>query len=180
MPVFFKIAEDGKKVYVAKSVFAKEMSEEEFAKKAKRISVDDFLSKFSVEVGEKLEDTINKVRKINEMNLSKIDIKMLSNPMSRTTRVIYDFGDKKFKNDTGENPEYGEVDEAYEYAKEKYDEKTYEEIVKPYLKNERYNPLHLSGNKVISEEMYNKLITELKNSTKVCNVEKVLNKSNKR
>ena len=64
MSLLFKIANDGKSVYVARTLFANEMEEKDFDKRARRITVDAFLSKFPKAIAEKLEKNINRVKEI--------------------------------------------------------------------------------------------------------------------
>lgn len=180
MSVFFKLGEDGKKVYVAKTLFTKEMREDEFEKKAKLISVDEFLNKFSKEVSEKLQKAILRVQKIEEMKLSEFSIMHVSHPVKRTTRTRYVVGNKVFCSDSGEEEELDQRQEAYDYAKEFYGETFANDTIIPLMEKGRVVKKAYSENKEIELAKYNELINEKNALTSINSIEKLLNKSNKR
>ena len=165
MSVFFKIADDGKSVYVARTMFSNEMKEKEFDKKATRISVDKFLSKFPKNISEKMEGNINRVRKISEMNLSKLGSESLSNPVTRTTSVFYTVGDKVFCEDYGEYERDHEYGAAKQYLEEFYG-KEFAKDNEEKLRNER-GYRYFSGTEEISKESYLNLSEEKKMLTNI-------------
>lgn len=157
MPFFFKIADDGNCVYVAKTLVSNEMKQEEFDQKAVRLTVDKFLSKFPKEISEKLETNIKRVKEINDMKLSTMRFADYPNPSTRTTRNIYTVGDKKFAEDCGEEEVYHQYNEAVAYGKEVYGEKKAEEVFQR-LRSEKV--VCFSGTKEISVEQYKNLLKE--------------------
>ena len=180
MSVFFKIGEDGKKVYVAKTIFAKEMSKENFENSAKRITVDDFLKKFSFETGSKLEKIINRVREINDMNLIKVQKLVTSNPDTRTTHYFYHIGDKVFIEDYGENVELKQEKEAMNYIVEKFGTDLANNHIIPAFKKNIEIVLCFSGREEIDKDTYENLKAEQNDLTSIKSLEKLLNKTNKR
>lgn len=158
MSVFFKIADNGCYVYVAKTLISNEMKEEEFNNKAIRLTADQFLSKFPKIISENLEQRINRVKEICDMKLSIIRKDIYSNASTRTTRSIYTIGDKKFAQDCGEEEKLHEFEKALEYGKQFYGEDVMEECLRKFKSN--INEIYLSGKKEISKEKYIDLIKE--------------------
>lgn len=178
MSVFFKIADDGKCVYVAKTLLSNEMKEEEFNKKAVRLTVDEFLSKFPKNISEKLEESINRVKKINEMKLSVFGSDMFSNPVTRTTSTFYRVGGKTFVEDVGEHEEQHEFEEAIKYGKEFYGEEFMKENLDKLVSTR--GEAYYAGTRLIEKEEYTKLLGQKEKLTKIVCVQKELKKSPKK
>ena len=179
MAVFFKIGEDGKKVYVAKTIFAKEISEKDFSKTARRISVDNFLEKWPKETSDKLEKIIDRVREINEMKLRAVQIRSSTNPNTKTTHFSYHVGDKVFKYDVGEEAEHDEKGMALDYIRELFNRELADNYIIPFVNESTWNALYFSDQKEISGELYDNLKIEHMELTSIKSVDRLLNKSTK-
>jgi len=170
MSVFFKISSDGSCVYVAKTLISNEMKEEEFNKKASRLTIDQFLSKFPKVISEKLEANINRVKEIEEMKLSLISKESYSNPVTRTTRVIYTVGNRKFAEDCGEEEECHEFQDAIEYGKELYGEEIMNESLQKLKTGTK--AIYFARAKEISKEKYTSLLEEKEKLTNIVCLQK--------
>jgi len=179
MSVFFKIADDGKDVYVVKNMVEKKISEEDFEKSAKRVSVEKFLSEFPEVSSEKLEKVINRVQKICEMKLSSVTISSSITPVVMSIRYYYDVAGKIFRHDYGQLEEFSQKEYAIQYAKEFYGEELANSRIIPMIKEDSGSAF-FSRREEISKEKYEELINEKKELTSIKFIEKKLNTSNKR
>jgi len=90
MALFYKIAYNGYTVKVVRTFILNKISEEQFFENCIEISVPKFLTKFSKEEKELLEEKIKKIIEINEMKLACFNCYMENN------KKIYEVGSKTF------------------------------------------------------------------------------------
>lgn len=165
MAVFIKVSKDGNYLYYLKTLFNNTISENEFIQRANMTSTDDFLKKYSDKLNENVKDTINRIRKISNMQLSALGfVEIKSN-------FLYFAGDETFEGEDKEKVK----EEAIEYARRFYagDES------KIALVNSN-KVTCFAKTKPISFEEYKSLMSELEDLTKIMCIKKEYIKKNSR
>lgn len=204
MSLFFKLGRNGDCAYVYKTLFSKEVSDKEFIDKAKKISVEEFLSQFPESLAEKMRIKLDRIKEINaelktvnqECNkLDSMSKSYHSDGYLRRTEYEYRIGDKEFiyrncnhyflsKDDV----DIDETKEAREYAKNRYGkelESLYEKILE---RDSKSLTIYLKDKKEITKEEYeeikkrsNDLYEEIDHLTKIVKLQKQeLKNTNKR
>ena len=147
MAVYFKISQDGKKVMVAKTLLEREISEEKFDKISKEIDLKDFVSKLPSEKARKVMKVAEKVKKLNRIPITKIGVRNVPNPITRTVHTFYFVGDKVFCEDYGEDAKLFQEEEALKYANEFYGEEFMKKCNLIQMESDKF--LYVQGNKDI-------------------------------
>ena len=154
MPLFFKIAEDGRSIYVTRTIFANKIKDGEFEEKSKKISIEKFLSKMPKSMVGKIEENIKKVQKIYDLKLSVLGSYSISNPVTRTSAYIYFVGDKRFVQEYGEeakrNEEFDAISYGYKFYGKEFMEKNKDKLNKG-------GTHYFTGDKEISQKEYDSL-----------------------
>ena len=158
MSLFFKISNDGESIYIAKTLFSDEIDYDEFIRRARNISVNKFLVKIPQELREKIRININRIKEIDDMNLSFVGTYEVNNSTEKKSYAChYLFNERYYPNSlSGER--------LIEKAEKFYGKESMSEIMdKVYQEKITY----LSGIKEITKEEYNKLIEEKQDLMKV-------------
>lgn len=202
MSLFFKLGKNGDCVYVCKTLVAKEISDKDFERKAQRISVEEFLSKFPANIASKMEAKLNRIKEINkeiktvnaECNkLDRMGKVYTTSGYYRTTEYCYSFGEKDFYWRNCDpiaaiEEDIDETKEAREYAQNRYGkelESLYEKILEHDSKS---LTIYLKDKKEITQEEYeeikkrsNDLYEEIDLLTKIVSLQKQeIKKTNKK
>ena len=132
MPIFFRISKDGNYVHVAKTLVSKSITEKDFDERAKKISVEEFLSKFSSNMVAGMSQNIQKIKKINDMGLAHISvIKNICSP-EKGYRYHIGINGRNFTHEEFENEKeiIQEWDEAMDYGSRLFGSETMEKYIK--------------------------------------------------
>ena len=164
MSLFFKLSKDGKFVYVARTLFANKVGERTFEEKAKKITVEEFLSKMPKSRVSKIEENIKELEKLNERKPSMFGCIPCSNPTTRTTSFVYLIGDRRFTEDYGEQDEFHDKEDAFSYGAKFYG-KEFMEKNKSILDNR--NVAYFAGDQQISRDEYDCLKEKEKKLTSI-------------
>ena len=173
MPVFYKFSNDGKNVYIAKTMFSKNIMEAEYFEKAKKISVEDFLSKFDEKVKAKLQEEINY---LSELNGSIIKVGKKANNQSIDKSIILSVNDKVFHH---KHFLKNEESSAGKYVQETYGKEFYDEWYKNFVieQREEKESIYMKTKDGIKQLNSNQIIqieNIIKNLTKIKSLDNLL------
>ena len=177
MAIYFKLSDDGKKAFVAKTLVEKDLSEKEFKERAKEIPLEELAKRLPEKKAEKILIAANRLQELNDMKVTCFGKRMSSNPSTRTTSTSYWLGDKVFIHEYGEEAERSELQEALEHGKEFYGEDFMEEknIVQmksfkfEYFKGDRNSKIE-----PITQEEYNAVKEEMNMLTGIVSLNRIM------
>lgn len=176
MAVYFKISQDGKKVIMARTLFEKELSQDKFDRISKEIDLKDFVEKLPQEKAKKIMKIAEKVKKLNRIPITKIGVKVASNPITRTTHTFYFVGDKVFCEDYGDDAKIFEKEEAAKYANEFYGVEFMKKCNLMQMEPDKF--LYVQGNKEMgfkksTEDEYEKAKDDLKKLSSIISLKEL-------
>ena len=120
MAIFYKIKEDGKAVYVLKTLSNHPKRKMDDVVGFKEISVEKFLSKIPTKVKNSFEKEIEKVQKIHEKNIFYINRINVYIPEIAVERVVFNINGKVFNIDWDDYGQKQEMNEALGYCSMTY------------------------------------------------------------
>lgn len=170
MPIFYKIRNDGKAVYVMKTLFNKSINElAENVEAFKEISIEKFLQKIPASSREKFERDILRVREIDSMNMFNIIRFSIYDPIYAFTRTVYNVDGKGFQQDDNDIKECDEKKDAIKYCIDKFGK----EFIDKYgyiFENTEDENFYFANKKLISLSESNRLYFELEKLLSVQNL----------
>lgn len=173
MPVLYKFSDDGSKVYIVKTMFSKNILEEQYFDRAKQISIEDFLSKFDENIKGRLKEEINYLSELNDKFI-RVSKKCHKESIGNH-RVVFKINDDIFKWDTNDQ------NKVSQYVKEKYGEDFYDEWYKNFVleKIEEKESFYIKtreGIRQLTDIQVSQIEKTIKSLTKINSVDNLLSK----
>lgn len=179
MSVFYRLGLDGKNVFVVKSLLSKDISDEDFKRRAKKISVEDFSSRFSSEIAKKLKEEIDLLKTISN---HLVNVKVFR---SKYIDYSYTINGKEFLTDSlvGINSSINQsIESAIKYVKDNYGDDFCEKVEvvlktpKKYVDKELTYFKTKDGVRELSEDQKQQLRKTLHSLTKIKSMDRLANK----
>lgn len=172
MPVFYKFSSDGQKVYIVKTMFSKNILEDEYFNRAKQLPVEEFLAKFDEKTKNKLREEIGYLSELNN-KLIRVSKKCHKESIGNH-RVIFEINSDIFK------WEKSEENKAAQYVKEKYGEDFYDEWYKNFILEQDEKEIFYiktkEGIKQLTDIQVNQIEKTIKSLTKINSIDNLFSK----
>ena len=176
MAMYFRLGVNGD-VKVAMTLREKELTREEFEKKAKTVKLEQLLKLLPKSKAEKVLLATKRLKELQDKKITCLGYGISSNPVSRTSAAHYAVGGKVFTEEFGDHAERFEEKDAIKYANEFYGE----EFMKNYDLKKMENYVYLKGDRTtgvveITKEEYDQNRKEIKELTSVISLNKLAKK----
>lgn len=175
MSVFYKLGLDGKNIFVVKSLLSRDISDEEFKRRAKKMSMEEFSSKFSAEIAKKLKEEVDLLKTISD---HLVNVKVFR---SKYIDYSYTINGKEFLSGVG-LPQNQGLESAIQYVRDNYGDDFCEKVEVVLKTPKKYADKELTyfktneGVRELSEDQKQQLRKTLSSLTKIKSVDRLSSK----